>query len=409
MNTQTRRPLGARERFFWMLDQYRPLHFTMAASVTGTQPVENWHRALAAVQQQHPLFSVAIQLNENKVPEFITQVGCPIPLKVVKTTGETAWVSELEQDMVQRFDSTSAPLVRAALYEYENQTVIALTAHHSISDGRSLTYALRDLLNALNGKYAQPYDMPPAMDLYTDLPENALNEISIPDEIVADFKHQPPAARAKPQIHLMELSKELSAQVINRSKQERATVHGALCAALELASRSWKPNPIRIYSPSSVRQALGMSDTSCVSIAARTISLDKNASRSFWETARFVKETLTGANSVEEASRIINIMFNLVKNHAIDTVPTSEYMMSNIGVLPFNTDYGPLQLDAVWGPFILTGYEGCQSLGVATINGSIRIALTSAGNIQVKPVLEFVEQILSMECAPVSNLPHIQI
>jgi hypothetical protein len=70
------------------------------------------------------------------------------------------------------FFAWAITLVRAAIYEFENQSVIALTAHHAISDGRSLTCVLRDLLNAMNGKYASPYIMPPSIDSYTDLPEN---------------------------------------------------------------------------------------------------------------------------------------------------------------------------------------------------------------------------------------------
>ena len=157
MNTQTHRALGAPERMFWLLDQLRPVHFTMAAEITGIQPIANWQKALAAIQQQQPLFAVGIRFNENNAPEFVTQPGNPIPLKVVKSISETAWVAELQHDIAQRFDSSSAPLVRAALYEFENKSVITLTAHHSISDGRSMTYVLRDLLNAMNGKYAPCY------------------------------------------------------------------------------------------------------------------------------------------------------------------------------------------------------------------------------------------------------------
>jgi hypothetical protein len=415
MKTQTRRPLGGPERFFWLLDQQRPVHFTMAATVTGTQPITNWQQALAAIQQQHPLFSVCIRLNENNSPEFVTQSGNPIPLKVVKTTAENAWVAELEYDTTQRFDSTSAPLVRVAVYEFEKQSVIALTAHHAISDGRSLTYALRDLLNAMNGKYASPYVMPPSIDSYTDLPENAVNGIPVSDEVIAAFK-QPPVAGANPQIQLLELSKELSSRIILRSKQEGTTVHGTLCAALALASRSWKPNPIRLYSPASARETLGTGETSCLSIAGRVVPFDMDTIGSFWETARYAKETLIGANSMEDISGFAHFVFSVIKDgmnvekagHFVNTVLANEYLVTNVGSLPFDTDYGQLKLDAIWGPFTMTGYEDSQTVGIATINGSIRIAFTSLGHIEVKPVLEFMEQILSMECIPLNSLSEEQ-
>jgi len=415
MKTQTRRPLGGPERFFWLLDQQRPVHFTMAAELTGIQPITKWQQALAAVQQQHPLFSVCIKLNENNAPEFVIQPGLPIPLKVVKTTSENAWVAELEHDTTQRFDSTSAPLVRAAVYEFENQSVIALTAHHAISDGRSLTYVLRDLLNAMNGKHAEPYAMPLSIDSYTDLPENAVGQIPVSDEVIAAFK-QPPAAGANPQIQLLELSKELSTQIIQRSKQEGTTVHGTLCAALALASRSWKPNPIRLYSPASARETLGTGETTCLSIAGRVVPFDMDTLGSFWDTARYSKEALMGAHSMEDISGFANFIFSVIKDgmdvekagNFVNTVLANEYLVSNVGSLPFDTDYGQLKLNGIWGPFTMTGYEGSQTLGIATINGSIRIAFTSMGHTEVKPVLEFMEQILSMECSPVNDLSQAQ-
>lgn len=82
----------------------------MIAEITGTLPVTAWENALAAMQQLHPLLSVSINLNENNSPEFVTQPGATIPLRIVKATSETAWVAELQHDTTQRFDSTSAPL-----------------------------------------------------------------------------------------------------------------------------------------------------------------------------------------------------------------------------------------------------------------------------------------------------------
>jgi hypothetical protein len=238
----------------------------------------------------------------------------------------------------------------------------------------------------------------------------------VSDKIIEAFKQQPPIAFPKPQIQVLALSKELSAQIIRRSKQEGTTVHGTLCAALELASRSWKPNPIRIYSPASVRETLGIDETSSFSTIGRLVSFDKDTRRSFWETARYAKEALAGLNSMENLSPFMHFIFNLIKDiDDIDKAKTitdfllaNEYGLTNVGILPLNTDYGEVKLEGIWGPFISAGYEGRQSIGVATFNGSIRLSFTSPGSASVKPVLEFMEQILSMECAAISTLPEAQ-
>jgi hypothetical protein len=68
--------------------------------------------------------------------------------------------------------------------------------------------------------------------------------------------------------------------------------------------------------------------------------------------------------------------------------------LSNLGVLPFETTYGRSTLKAIWGPFLMPGSERSQSLGVSTINGSIRLALTNLSNSKAKPVLKLLETLL---------------
>jgi len=152
MCTKQRLPLGARERFFWLLDQQRPVHFSKAVEVAGHYLSDQWYQALGIVQQQHALLSAAIQINSNKVPEFTIQASKPIAFKVVKVFDPDSWGKELEQDAAQRFNSISPPLLIAEVYESDNSSVNSLSVHHAISDGRSLIFLLGDLLNAMNGR-----------------------------------------------------------------------------------------------------------------------------------------------------------------------------------------------------------------------------------------------------------------
>ena len=402
MNIEQGRPLGARERFLWLLDQQRPVHFTMAAEITGNYASDQWLQALGMVQQQHPLLSAAIHINSDRVPEFIMQPERTIPFKVVKLSTTDAWITQLEQDAAERFNSTSAPLLRVAIYESDGSSVIALTAHHAITDGRSLSFILRDLLNAMNGEAGQIYSMPPSLDFYTEQSHNAASQIPVTDEINDIFKQQPPQAWPKPQFQVLELSKDLTSRIVERSKQERTSVHGALSAALVWASKSWNFNPVRIYSPVSVRETVGAGETTCVSITGRTVSFDSLSKSSFWDTARYAKQELTGANSLAFLTAFNQSLLEMLPtvsssgdiDHFINTKLTHEFLLSNLGALPFPTDYGKMQLKAIWGPFLLPGSEGSQSLGVATFNGSIRLALTSLGNTEPKPTLQLLADIL---------------
>jgi hypothetical protein len=402
MNVKQGRPLGSRERFLWLLDQQRPVHFTMAAEITGRYAPDQWLQALATVQAQHPLLSAAIHINSNKAPEFVLQPGHTIQFKIVKLSIANDWIAQLEQDAAQRFNSTCAPLLRAAVYESDKVSIIALTAHHAISDGRSLSFLLRDLLDAMNGKTGQIYSMPPSLDFYTEGSYNSANEVPVTNQLIDNFKQQPPQAWPKPQFQVLALTKELTSRIIERSKQEGTSVHGALSAALVWVSKSLQYSPIRIYSPVSIRETVGAGETTCVSITGRTVSFDAITNSSFWDTARYAKQELNGANSLAFLTAFNQALLEMlptVRNsedvdHFINTKLAHEFLLSNLGALPFNSDYGQMKLRGVWGPFLLPGSEDIQSLGVATINGSIHLTLTSLGNTEAKPILNLLENVL---------------
>jgi hypothetical protein len=50
-----------------------------------------------------------------------------------------------------------------------------------------------------------------------------------------------------------------------------------------------------------------------------------------------------------------------------------EGMVSNLGVLPFETSVGDFKLESLWGPSVFVSIEGEQMIGVATLNGAIHL------------------------------------
>jgi hypothetical protein len=52
-------------------------------------------------------------------------------------------------------------------------------------------------------------------------------------------------------------------------------------------------------------------------------------------------------------------------------------MVSNLGVLPFETNVGRFKLESLWGPSVFVGIEGEQMIGVATLNGAVHLLHTS--------------------------------
>jgi hypothetical protein len=73
-----------------------------------------------------------------------------------------------------------------------------------------------------------------------------------------------------------------------------------------------------------------------------------------------------------------------------------ELMVSNLGQIPYGSEFGRLRLEAVWGPTALQGLEGEQNVGVATTNGALR--LLHASYTLIPHLLENTELILRAAC-----------
>src|SRR5215472_5714915 len=93
------RPLGGLERFLWLTDQNRPTHFAMATQVEGRTTIAGWRAALDAVQERHPLLSVAIKTDESNSPHFRTVADARIPLRIARAAPLSSWSSEMAWEL----------------------------------------------------------------------------------------------------------------------------------------------------------------------------------------------------------------------------------------------------------------------------------------------------------------------
>jgi hypothetical protein len=73
-----------------------------------------------------------------------------------------------------------------------------------------------------------------------------------------------------------------------------------------------------------------------------------------------------------------------------------DVMVSNLGQMPYESEFGKLKLEAVWGPTALQGLVGEQNVGIATTNGAIR--LLHASYSLISHLLENTELILRAAC-----------
>ncbi len=151
--TARARTLGGFERFFWIADQTVPRHFAVTALVTGPTTPAQWREAINKVQRQHPLLSVSIEQGPEGSLCFRPATNCPIPLRLVVGYPQAIWEEEVARELGDSIDPTQAPLIRATLIMGPGNAALILTAHHSVADGLSLVYVIRDILQALGGTF----------------------------------------------------------------------------------------------------------------------------------------------------------------------------------------------------------------------------------------------------------------
>jgi NRPS condensation-like uncharacterized protein len=407
------RALGAREHMFWLMDQKHPVHLTVTAEVKGITKAQNWRNALDALQKRHPILSTSIKRNEEGQPALYQVDAAPIPLRVVDGSVQEHWELELDREMALPFTLEQAPLIRTVLIHKPQSAVLIIIAHHAIADGMALVFLIRDLLQVLSGEQIEVFS-------FSSSGEELLNKLPKSEEIVQAEASQAGAPAAEPALYreddglapratARKLDENLTAALRERARREGTTVQGALCAALVLAGRktssTWRKQSVRVMSPVNARAHLGAGEACGLYLGAGAmIRFQPGASGDFWELARFSKQKISPSQTFQSLSTSLHgLEAIMTKDMDVERAAqiaagafARELMVSNLGQIPYGSEFGRLRLEAVWGPTALQGLEGEQNVGVATTNGALR--LLHASYALIPQLLENTELILRAAC-----------
>jgi hypothetical protein len=245
------------------------------------------------------------------------------------------------------------------------------------------------------------------------------------EEIVQAEARQAGAPQAKPALYregdgltpraiARKLDESLTAALKERARREGTTVQGALCAALVLAGRktssTWRKQTVRVMSPVNARTHLGAGEACGLYLGgAGMISFQPGDSREFWELARFAKKEIAPSQTFQSLSASLHGLEAIMTNDMdVETAAqisagtfARKLMVSNLGQMPYESEFGKLKLEAVWGPTALQGLEGEQNVGVATTNGAIRLLHASYSLLPY--LLENTESILRAACTDIRD------
>src|SRR5262245_61920708 len=401
------RPLGSLEHLFWLFDQHHFVHFAVTALISGETSPRDWRRALDRLQKRHPILSVCIDGEPDSVPSFRQADVTPIPLRIVEDEPELRWEVEVGKELARPFNPSLPPLIRAVLIQGAQNAAFMLVAHHSIADGLSLAYAIRDTLDALAGRFLRPLPWLPSQDDMMNVSDSLVDGQEQDRAGAAMPAVYRPHDNARPTVKGLRLSPGLTSSVRARARQEGSTVHGALCAALVLASREvfppWREIPFRIFSPINARPLLDAGESCGVFLGATTSVFDSQA-MDFWDIARDARNGVAANKTSETIAAQLSAFRRVVGNGAdvatvaefVAEVFASEVLLTNLGDLSFDRQFGPVTLKAIFGPAVLTGFEDQQTIGVATVNGALCLLHTS--HTPPEGLLEKTQSVLAQAC-----------
>lgn len=396
MSQRFYRPLGSLEQMFWLQHQAHPVQFALVAQFEGTVSARDLRRALDKVKAQHPLLRCRIVVDENGLPWFAESMT-KIPLKETQRWGEKHWQREVERELSMPLDATQSPLLRATLVRGAISELI-LTFHHSIADGVSASFVVHDLLQALGDPSTQPKPLPvpPALDeILVDQVSETHVESCHPKSISQVEHFIAPSTKPAIRMAAHGLSKATTSSLVSVSRQKKASVHSAVCAAflLTLASRNQirEIETLRCLSPISTRSYLrddGFRHVG-VYIAAHRTAHSVDDCCNFWEVARSVKQQLiegmtsdTIYRGVSEArSRMLmrprpKEVFDAFAQHMAHDVA-----VTNLKQLKIPQQISGIHLKAVYGPVVLAGLHKERSVGVSTVGDQLFLTLASPTSI----------------------------
>ncbi|MDQ1166468.1 condensation domain-containing protein [Flavobacterium sp. SORGH_AS_0622] len=403
MTKHENRTLGAFEKTFWLLDQIDSKDFALAAEVEGRESADAWRLAVDQVQKRHPNLSARIRMDEFKRP-FIEHVdSLVIPLKVIEIDNNFKWEEVVEKELATRFNTEEGPLFRVIVLQKPEDTVLILAANHTLADGSSLMYLFRDLLEAVTGQIPQVLAPQKSNDETLGLPEDT----AVEDNETSIYIFKKPDA-VSPKVESIKFSSEHTSQLIERSRLEQTTVHGAICAAVVIAGRKlrheWDDKKIELISPICTRKALQLDDNCGLNITTHPVYFEPEEKQSFWDIARLAKSGLNGTETKEHVENYLGFFRTLTFNSAdiqkmVDILKEAfnhQIMVTNLVKVKYKTDFGKLKLKSVYGPMVRSGKGLEQTIGAISTNGNL--CLTNTSDTPIAGLLEEMQMLMAEAC-----------
>jgi len=366
-------------------------------------------QALKLVQQRHPMLQVYIVESEDGL--YFQSTGITeIPVKVIYKQDENEAIKIAEKELHTKFIPGKNPLCRLTLlysHQHQNTCEIIIAFHHGIVDGISCMRFIDDLLfyyqeinEGENISQVESLEFIPSIETLVNynIPSQSPRENhqlaneppTLPPQLI--IEHRASANERFSRMLPRMLSQEKTKILIDKCKQEKTTVHSAMCAAMLFASGKLLsidtqvnfsyglPVNLRKYcEPEITDKNLG-----CF-ISALGFNQLVEPNTSFWDLARECKSQIhdsliSGVHITRlQQGKLRNLSMDSIKELVIKSILSKEdtmgrnnlFSISNRGKFQFRHQADKLKVKELYfaTPHHISG--DCFWLGVLTLNDQL--------------------------------------
>ncbi|WP_298741350.1 condensation domain-containing protein [uncultured Chitinophaga sp.] len=385
------------ERFIYG-DGTIPKNITFTVKIRGAISESALRQALAKVQAKHPLLTVAVQEDSKGQPWFVTPTPVPeIPLRIVERSSEDDWMRESEKECSLRFDMQQGPLLRMVWIRSGVVSDLIMVCHHCICDGASIVTLFREILTLTDQ---------PKLEIGQYDSFNTIEDL-VPRVILEDRKNKRKGLITSAFLRLFlffvpqkkelpwgkdytvrwKMDKASTAALVRRCKEDRTTVHAALCTAFLWAFRQVKGNKARnqVFCPVNLRRYISeIKDDMLFGFASSTtLSLEKDPALDFSAQVKKVNTRLS--EKLENLKVYEEIMINEYYHPVVKKL--SQYLstakgnndltFSNMGRLDIPKRFSSFEVETVHNPILVFKSANPNGIIVSTFDEQMNFSFLS--------------------------------
>ncbi|MHA2323268.1 MAG: condensation domain-containing protein [Candidatus Thorarchaeota archaeon] len=138
------------------------MHISLGLRLLGQISEEALRTAVDKMLITYPLFGARFEWSDEGVHWSTTEGAAEVPVKTYNRESDESWIQVLNDEHAIPISLSKGPLTRFILVKGEDVSELIVFCHHAISDGRSLEYALREVLLHLKDPNREPPMIPVA-------------------------------------------------------------------------------------------------------------------------------------------------------------------------------------------------------------------------------------------------------